>query len=245
VTGLIFGTDAFISLQSAVHAAAANGVSSDTVNIAAGTFVENVTINSQVNLMGTSGTIVDGNQAGRMFTIGNSAVTLDSLTIQNGSAFEGGGVFSAAILTINNSLIQNNLAIANGGGLYNNNGTAVIQAGSRIIGNSVSDFDSGGDAIFNHTGTVTIQGDSQIMGNSAQIAGGGIYNFLGTLTVAASTISNNSTSFDGGGIYNHRGTATVQDGSMIAGNSARVDGGGLYDGEGLLTVGDHLRHRPR
>jgi hypothetical protein len=81
VAGLIFGIDAFTSIQSAVNATTANGVSADTINVAAGTFMENVTINTNVNLIGTTGMIVDGNQAGSVFTIGAFIVTFESLTI--------------------------------------------------------------------------------------------------------------------------------------------------------------------
>ena len=71
--------------------------------------------------------------------------------------------------------------------------------------------------------------DSTISGNkygSSTYSGAGIYNYLGTLTIANSTISNNNTYGAGGGIYSSDGTLTIIN-STIMNNSADI-GGGIY-----------------
>ena len=183
VTGLTFGTDAFASIQDAVDAAAANGTGLDTIDVAAGTFTENVTINTNVNIIGTTGAIVDGGASGSVFkiTAGNT-VTLDSLTIQNGSAIDGGGIFNAGTLTLSNSTVQNNSASGDGGGIFTNSGSTLTVNGSTVSTNTAQ-F---GGGIANFGGTATIQGGSQITGNTAGADGGGIYN-AGTLTVDGSS----------------------------------------------------------
>ncbi|MSP12402.1 MAG: hypothetical protein EXR62_05530 [Chloroflexi bacterium] len=65
---------------------------------------------------GTGSTIVDGNRAGTVISItAGSLVTISDVTIQNGKATNGGGLFIKGILTLINSTIVSNTASAGGG----------------------------------------------------------------------------------------------------------------------------------
>ena len=79
---------------------------------------DNLTITSP----GASNLAVDGNHTSRVFYIGSSVtVTLSGLTIQNGSANSGGGIFNYffATLTLTNSTVSGNTAVFGAGGIRN------------------------------------------------------------------------------------------------------------------------------
>jgi hypothetical protein len=79
-----------------------------------------------------------------------------------------------------------------------------------------------GGGILNASGSLTVR-DSMLAGNIATVAGGGLLN-VGTATLTACTLSDNSAGNEGGGVYNSLfGTLTISD-STILGNSAVIGG---------------------
>lgn len=195
--------------------------SGDGISVAPATYAENLVIATSLMIIGsrTATTIIDGNQAGTVFTISGATtrVLLSKLTIRNGYAGfsgDGGGVNNSGILTINTSIISGNNA-TNGGGILNY-GTVTINR-STITANSVF---GGGGGILNY-GTVTVN-DSTISANSLQNGGGGgINNQRGaTLTVNNSTLSGNS----GDAISNY-GLVKINNGT-ISGNSGGIQQNG-------------------
>jgi hypothetical protein len=150
-----------------------------------------------------------------IFTINSSIIS------NNGSESSyqtGGGIYNAssATLTVNNSTINNNLAL-NAGGIYNDVSATLMVNNSTI--NNNSSLSRRGSGISND-GTATVI-NSTISSND-----GGVEN-TNILTVANSTIFNNSTynQGGGGGIYNdEQGTVTIKN-SIIAGNFANFDNG--------------------
>ena len=198
--------------------------SSDSILVVSATYRENLTISSNLSVIGYPASVagpvvvvINGQGRNTVVRISDSGaqVTLSNLTITGGSApSNGGGVNNAGTLTINNSTISGNGA-SNGGGIYNA-GTLTISH-SAIAGNSGSD---GGGV--NNAGTLTMF-NSTITGNSAS-TGGGISG-PGTLTINNSTIYGNSGS-NGGGVAGG-GTLTISN-SLIGGNSAST-GGGIGD----------------
>ena len=214
-------------IQGAVNAAQ----SGDTINAAAGTYIENVQVDKSltVNGAGAGNTIVDGNLAGSVFTIGmnnpNVDVALAGMTFRGGSGtigdpsgnnyVVGGGILNRGKTTITDSIVSGNSANL-GGGVANSG--ALTVTGSTISGNRAG---MGGGGIANIGGyfsgstfipaTLIVQGASTISGNSATGANGGIGGGIlndGKATITASTISENSALSsdtlygEGGGIYN-------------------------------------------
>jgi len=236
-----------LNIQGAVNAA----VSGDTINLAAGTYKENVKIDKSLTVKGAGSakSIVDGNKAGSVFTVGksnvNAVATLSGMTIKNGKADYGAGIYNNGKLTVASCTISENKAWYGGG--IRNYGTLTV-TGSTISANSCLktkivygsggtgwEYPGSGGGIYN-SGTATIAG-STISKNSALEDGGGIYN-SGTITITGSTLSGNSligsTNYNsyGGGIYN-KGTMTVT-GSTISGNYA-THGGGIAN-SGTATI---------
>ncbi|MBE3066571.1 MAG: hypothetical protein IMZ73_03930, partial [Chloroflexi bacterium] len=126
--------------------------------------------------------------------------------------------------------ITSNITI-NGAGA----GSTIIQAGTLGVGGPPN----GIDRVFRVDGSlttvsvnisgVTVRNGKTSSGNH----GGGVANYLGTLTISKSTFSGNSAGGYGGGISNN-GTLIVTS-STFAGNSSMDGGGGILN-MGTLTV---------
>ena len=172
----------------------------------------------------------------RIFNV-NEGGTLEvrNLTIANGHADEGGGIFNLGTLTVVNSTLRGNFGTFGGG--IANEGTATV-TNSTLTANVVEGaypVDGAGGGINNNGGTLTVT-NSTFTNNTACCggAGGGINNNGGTLTVTNCTLSeNNATS--GGGIHN-LGRLTLTN-CTLSRNFA-VSGGGVYSEDGMVTVTD-------
>ena len=261
ITAPVVNVNPVARIQDGVTLASSGG----TVNVAAGTYKENVKIDKSlvVKGAGSTKTIVDGNKAGPVFTIGknnaNAVVALSGMTIKNGKADYlgnvykfGGGIYNGGTATITGCTISGNTAEYKGGGIYNGDpygsgtytGGTVTITGSTISGNKVVYTSGLGGGIYS-SGNVYIPANvplpslkvtgSTISGNTAG-GGGGIYTYDGTATVTGSTISGNTALGGGGGICNEGGSSTITvTNSMISGNTA-ASGGGIYNNAGPAAM---------
>jgi hypothetical protein len=155
----LFGVSAFATIQEGVDAVDPGGpvfITDDLATDGPGTYTENVTITKDVQIIGTEGdpaaVRVDGNQAGSVFTIGATfTVTIDSVTIQNGSAVQGGGINNLGNLTLANSTVTGNSASNDGGAIFN---AGTLNVDGSTIGDSIIENDvwsqsaSAGDLVF-------------------------------------------------------------------------------------------------
>ncbi len=136
---------------------------------------------------------INGNANDRIFEVDSLApVTLNSLTLTNGSAgdgYGGGAVLNYSTLIMNQCTLAGNVAGGTVGGGLENDGTNTLN-------------------------------ECTLAGNSAGI-GGGLFNY-GTLALNQCTVSGNSANsgYGGGGVYNFGNLALT--GSIIAGNAASV-----------------------
>lgn len=215
-----------------------------TVNVAAGTYQENVVVDKSVSIAGAGRdrTIVDGTDHGSVFTVGRSNgeahVDLSKMAIQGGSGTytevggstekAGGGIWNNGTLIVHDCSVLFNLAWL-GSGIFNA-GDATIE--DSTIWRNKRPWNNGfqGAGIYNAgTGTLTVR-NSTISENVAQ-QGGGIFN-LGTATIEACNISGNigtvySYGNSGGGIYNE-GTVSVKN-SLLSRNRGESDGGAVFN----------------
>jgi predicted outer membrane repeat protein len=216
--------------------------SGDTIQIAAATYQENLTIPFNLTLKGAKAatTIVDGTNTSNVFTVGAAiSLTLSNLTIKNGVGYSGGGgVDNSGTLTVTNSLFYVNTALS--GGAILNTGKATISKTS-FSGNSPYFFGHSAScgAIDNRsTMTITASTFDTNYANNNLTSGGAICNG-GTLTITASTFSNNSSSGNNGGyggaIFNYAGTVTVTN-STFSANSATTSGGAIYSQGGTVQI---------
>jgi CSLREA domain-containing protein len=161
-----------------------------------------------------------------IFTVGSDSsfpvVSISGITISNGSAGFGGGIYNyTGALTVTDSTISDNAAQYLGGGIFNEQGSLTI-IGSTLSTNSAS---AGGGVANGYGGTTAIRA-STINGNTATSYGGGVYSEgadfgqgpTGT-TVTNSTISGNTAANAGGGIFADGGRTAVEH-STITKNTA-------------------------
>ncbi len=183
---------------------------------------------------------VSGNGNYRVFEIASGVTSsLSGLTITDGRADKGGGIYNAGTLILHGCTVASNETTSSWGGDgagICNLGTVTVNS-STISGNHTSFWAAGG-GISNASGTVTVN-NSTITGNSATYGGGGISNGSGTVTINTSNISDNKGYMIAGGIYNDSGTMMIS-GSTISGNEAWGGrygqyGGGIYN-RGMLTI---------
>ena len=129
-----------------------------------------------------AGTVIDCQSSGRGFYFHSSEgpnSVLEGLTIKSGLSNEGGGIYCIGIYcscspTIRSCIIRGNSA-ERGGGMYNN--------GCSVLSNCIfSDNSAGlGGGFFNYNKNPTLT-NCIFYNNSAQSDGGGILNYLSTLS---------------------------------------------------------------
>jgi predicted outer membrane repeat protein len=226
--------------------------SGDSIMVAAATYKENLTIGLSLTVIGSgaSTTIIDGRGVGTVVTSPSTSanVKLSNVTIRNGVALSGGGIYNSGELTINNSILSRNSANGDpalGGGIYNNSGRVTINnsifsgnTASNGLCNSLQRLCAGG-GIYNQFGTLAIN-NSTLNGNSSA-NGGGILGEGGALTITNSTFSGNSaTKFSGGaiemGVFNSRGTLTISNSTLSGNVVGGGTGGAIASSSGTVTL---------
>jgi hypothetical protein len=136
--------------------AAANASAGDTIVVAAGTYAVGTTVTFNKNLTVTGAeagsTIFDGSGQAQVFHIApGTTVTMQGLTVQNGTANAGGGIWNQGTLTLSNCTVQDNTATTtSGGGIRNDKGTLTL-LNCTVSGNTAG---STGGGISNEAGTL-------------------------------------------------------------------------------------------
>ncbi len=220
-----------------------------------------------LTIQNTSGSnvIIDGDNTTRVFDInpniitpaGNvplGAVTINGVTIENGlatsattpdgPAASGGGIRDQGPvdLTLNNDILTNNSATADGGGVSMENLAStkwMLNLNNTTVTNNHAG-DAGGGVEEDGTGAVNITG-STIADNTCLNQGAGVWldaiaGGTATLNVTNSVVSGNTAGMLGGGIGN-AGTSTVTiTGSTIENNFTTGDGGGFANQAAVGTA---------
>ncbi len=199
-----------------------------------------------INGPGASQLTISGNNARRVFRITSrdaSFATISGVTIANGSAPGGGGIFvEAGGLSIFNSVVSGNASTGNstgfGGGILVGPMSSLNVVGTTISNNS-SAANGGGISTTSTLGSdENIKVANSTISNNTARFGGGVYVFpTGTLTSVNSSFNNNMAMFEGGGIYNAGNASLTKVG--IQTNTASGTGGGIYS-SGALTITDSM-----
>lgn len=216
----------FTSIQSAINAADSEG----TVRVCAGTYNGAIAIDKKLTLIGAGntnqGTFIQGRHGVSAVMINRGGAEIRGFTISGGGALQlGGGVNTAADLTMVDCTISHNTAVMNGGGICNlgfgllvlrrciiADNTALREGGGLYNSSRVEVTDCviqqneapRGAGIYNFWGRQATLTDTGIQENTASDLGGGIFNG-GVLTLINSTVTLNEAS-DGGGIFNDPST---------------------------------------
>ncbi len=210
-------------------------------------------------------TMITGNTAtanGGGINIGNSSgITIDGSTIDgniagNGGDGNGGGISDynqgSGTLSITNSMITNNQATTDGGGIVvgkDGNASTLSVSGSTISGNTalatIIGGNGGGIFIGSSTNSVSLEtttiDNNTASGNAVGRGGGGIFiddNFSLSLPFSVNITNNmaDATNGSGGGIFVDTGASLTATGTDILGNSAGRAGGGIENNSGTVQL---------
>jgi uncharacterized repeat protein (TIGR01451 family) len=185
--------------------------------------------------LGADQLAVSGDNAHELFVIqNNAAITIAGLTIRDGSAYFGGGVYVyLGSVTLTGTHVVSNTATGDGGGIYIYRGNVTL-TGTQVVGNSATN-DGGGVYVDLDNAMLTASGGS-ISGNSAALGyGGGVYVDEGSATLNGTQLVSNTAHTDGGGVNVYEGSATLIGGQVIS-NSVEYDGGGVNVYKGSVTL---------
>ena len=238
------GTDGEVSLREAIIAANTDAGVADEIVLNAGTYGltlgpsgddsaarGDLDITDELTITGAGArtTSIDGMAADRVFELLGSTVTISGITIQNGSAADGGGIRldASSSLTLRDAAVSGNHASNVGGGIFVS-GVLTIERVA-IEGNSA---DVGGGLYINNGVTGTIV-NSTISGNTAASDGGGIFT-RSTVDITNSTIAENTGGSGAGGIHKS-GSGNVRIKNTILDNNS----GGNTNGA-LITLGNNI-----
>lgn len=244
------------SIQGAVDASE----SGDTINVASGTYYENILIDKSLFIYGAGidQTIVDAGASGRGFHIMPSRdVMIKDITVQNGYADYAAGIWNEGNLILQDCLIQGNSARV-GAGIATDIGAATTIKDSILYNNQATDGGALADSGTPENPGVLNLDNVLIYGNNAYMGAGAIHNVGGIVNINSGRIYDNHALFggairnqgtinlnggiiednsaqDGGGIMNWGGTVNLN-GGTISGNYAYGSGGGIHNyGEGAVV----------
>lgn len=249
--GAIYAKDAFISIA---DSSIFDGNIADGASGSGGALMldsaASVSINDSYfmnNSSSRAGGAIESN------TGGNTLIEVDNTLFEKnstgGAPGNGGAVHITGLgdMTVIESRFDSNLAVAEGGALWNGAGEMLISncsfSGNIAEGDASS---NGGGALFNLRGLMTVNNGSRIIDNHATGAsgsGGAIFNdSAATLVIDSVFISHNTANRAGGGIEDQSGPLTTMTFTRLYLDSNEVftspgNGGGLHiTGLGNVTI---------
>ena len=157
---------------------------------------------------------------------GDEAVTFEQLTVMNGSATHGGGIYCTdnSDLTLANVYVRDNSAVEGGGGIYAEMGSN-LDLSNVAVHNNTSDLFGGG--IDCASGATITMNNGEIYSNTG-VNGGGLYLSTNNVDLNNLNIYNNVADY-GGGVYAEMCMGTTQfTNCNICENTANFDGDGFY-----------------
>ncbi len=173
-----------------------------------------------ISINGASGRniTIDGGGENQVFSVRNSTLNLDSLTITGGVGRNGGGVTATieSRVSLNNTTVSGNSAL-DGGGIYVSRNSSVTLNNSTVSGNSAGQLGGGIAVVSDSSASLN---NSTVSGNSAggNSGGGIVVVYSSSIGLSNCTVFGNSSGRSGGGIdvsYNSSGSLSN---TIIVGN---------------------------
>ena len=182
-----------------------------------------ITEDLTINGIGEDLLTIDGNANAGVFRMDSATVTLNDMTISNGSRTFSGGIWVRySNLTMSNVTVSGNEGF-NGGGMTIEDSSVTIE-NSTVTGNSVRDAGNSGGIYIRGASNVNIL-NSTISNNSAPTAAGIRIVNSSSLNISNSSVTGNSAVNNTGGIGVYATVEVIN--STVSGNTAAF-GGGLF-----------------
>ncbi|MBL8378493.1 MAG: SBBP repeat-containing protein, partial [Burkholderiales bacterium] len=249
------GADGLISLREAIIATN-NTAGADAIALGAGTYSlaraginENAASTGDLDITdtlsiegaGAAATIINGAALDRVFDVRGTTLTVAGLTVRNGSASDGAGIYVDGSGTLNarDLALSSNHASGNGGALF--------VSGQLMLDRVTIDANTannGGALYLNNSATATLT-STTLSGNSATAQGGAVL-ARGDISIVNSTIAYNSAN-TGSGIHKQGAAGVTLRNTILAINTGGNASGTLTslgynldsDGSaGLAAAGD-------
>ncbi|MCP4543075.1 MAG: hypothetical protein GY832_38665, partial [Chloroflexi bacterium] len=135
---------------------------------------------------------ISGANTYRVFSITTGvAVTITKVTVRDGSAANGGGIYNNGTLLLQDMRVVGNSATNDGGGVYVNQGSATLNS-IQIVNNSAT---NNGGGVYVYDGSATLN-RTQVVNNSAAY-GGGLFVSQNTVSTPGTIIVEKQTDPDG------------------------------------------------
>ncbi|GIH13720.1 right-handed parallel beta-helix repeat-containing protein [Rugosimonospora africana] len=230
--GAIVNTDGVLRVVDSTFTGNSTGSLGGAIYNTADLTVENSTLSG--NSAGSGGAILTfgvahltnttlrGNRAtveggGIAVELTGTSTTLDHSTVTGNTSALGGGIFSAAVITLRESTVSGNTASGDGGGIANE-GTLVFLR-NRITGNTAGG--NGGGLLNTDSRANAVVRDSDVDANRAVGTGssaGGVANSGGSLALQRDQVTGNSATTPPGGVSTDNAAVNVDPGTVIVGN---------------------------
>lgn len=227
----------YSTIQAAVDVAA----SGDTIEIGPGTYVEVVQVNTS-NLRfvgaGSADTIVDGPLSAFVFHEEAGDVTLSGVTLH--SQVTGSCIRNHAVLTVQDSVLENCFNDENGGGIYTSgdlvlDGVRILFGIARYSQNSPGQGRGGGLYVDGNStsGRPIVRIYNSVFAANEALFGGGVYIGTGAKVFIDKTAFSSNRAMDTTGLY----SATGRGGAIRTFGELHVTNGTFYDNSADLFGG--------
>ena len=181
-----------------IQAAIDRAASGDAVRVAPGVYTENIVIDRDLAIRGTTAatTVIDGGGIGTVVLVGSgTTVELRNLTITNGLATSGGGVFnSGATLFVLDSEISANHAISDGGAFFNQGGLLVVE------NSTIAENTAGSGAVL---GTPETEVEPGVTGFRNSTLSGNVSTHVHSRVISPATLFNCTVSANRAGLFGY------------------------------------------
>jgi predicted outer membrane repeat protein len=176
---------------------------------------------------------ISGDNAVGVFQVSTGvSASIGDLTITDGSATDGAGIFNSGTLALTKTNIEDNVATALGGGIFS--WGKLTLDGCQITGNSGGGVFASSDS----RGLVHVSASdgTTISGNKAGGEAGGIAVSGGVLTLLDSSVTGNTGVLGAGILMDSSDDALNVTNSVISDNVVSGNGAGGIDGGGTMTI---------
>lgn len=201
-----------------------------------------IEISKSLTIDGAAGGVVtptiSGNNTSRVLNfMAYASATVSNLRIVNGycgnydNSCTGAGIYASGILTVNDTIFENNTSQYMGGGLGSNYGTLYVNR-CQFTGNR-GYWGGGGIYLRSDRNWSSSINDSSFYNNHSSGEGGSIMN-TGYTSISNSLFLSNMSDSDGGALSN-RGVLTIKASWFISNTSPHAGGGGVYNVEWLIV----------